>query len=76
MADTPILDAPLGKPTGTVRAYLALMLVGAFTASHVAAAIMFASAEHVTEAVAVLGVLAAEAAGVLGFYFGTRTTSN
>lgn len=68
-------DQPLGKPIGTVRAYLAVGLVGAFTVSHLAAGLALALTGHVTESVALLGVLSSESAVVLGFYFGTRQTA-
>lgn len=74
-AYTPTTDEPLGKPRGTVRAYLAMAIVGAFLTSHVAAAGLLAYQGNTEATLAVLGILAAEAGTITGFYFGTRPTA-
>lgn len=63
---------PLGRPRGTVRAYLALGIVGAFLVGHLAGALYLLRAGAPESGLALLGALAIEAATVTGFYFGAR----
>lgn len=63
---------PLGRPRGTVRAYLALAIVAAFLAGHVAGAVWLLARGEVDSGLALLGALALEAGTVTGFYFGAR----
>lgn len=65
-------ETPLGRPSGTVRAYLALGIVAAFLAGHVAGAVWLLVRGQVDGALALLGALALEAGTVTGFYFGVR----
>ena len=65
-------DTPLGRPTGTVRAYLALAIVAAFLGGHVAGAVWLLVHAEVDSGLALLGALALEAGTVTGFYFGVR----
>ncbi len=64
--------APLGKPAGSVRAYLAMGIVGSFAMTHAAAAAWLLTLGHVEAAIGLLGTLALEAGTVTGFYFGSR----
>ncbi|MGE3857670.1 MAG: hypothetical protein AB7G21_12010, partial [Dehalococcoidia bacterium] len=64
--------SPLGKPPGTVRAYLAIAIVAAFLLAHVAGAALLLWAGALEAGMALLGALAVEAATVTGFYFGAR----
>ena len=68
-------DEPLGKPQGTVRAYLALAIVAAFLCGHLGAAIVLLHGGETESGLALLGALALEAGTVTGFYFGTRQTA-
>ena len=74
--ETPVLksqvDAPLGKPPGTVRAYLAVAIVGTFLVGHAAGAVLLLRAGALDAGLGLLGALAIEAATVTGFYFGAR----
>jgi hypothetical protein len=63
---------PLGKPAGTVRAYLALAIVTAFLVVHAGASALLLLAGDVDAALGLLGALGIEAATVTGFYFGAR----
>ncbi len=63
---------PMGRPSGTVRAYLALAIVAAFLAGHVAGAVWLLARGEVDSGLALLGALALEAGTVTGFYFGAR----
>ncbi len=63
---------PLGKPAGSVRAYLAMGIVGSFAATHAAAAAWLLQIGHIEAAIGLLGALALEAGTVTGFYFGSR----
>lgn len=63
---------PLGKPRGTVRAYLALGIVGAFLVGHLGAAGWLLHLGHTEVALGALAALAVEAGTVTGFYFGSR----
>ena len=63
---------PLGKPAGTVRAYLALGIVAAFLVGHVAAALLLLWGGALEAALSLLGALAVAAATVTGCYFGAR----
>jgi len=65
-------DAPLGRPPGTVRAYLALAIVGTFLAGHLGGAVLLLRSGSPESGLALLGALAIEAATVIGFYFGAR----
>ena len=67
-------ETPLGRPSGTVRAYLALGIVAAFLGGHVSGAVWLLSRGEVDSGLALLGALALEAGTVTGFYFGVRTT--
>ena len=64
---------PLGKPSGSVRAYLALGILGAFLLTHALAAGWLLHAGNVEAAIGLLGALALEAGTVTGFYFGSRS---
>ena len=64
--------APLGKPAGSVRAYLAMGIVGSFAATHAAAAAWLLQIGRIEAAIGLLGALALEAGTVTGFYFGSR----
>lgn len=64
---------PLGKPAGSVRAYLALGILAAFLVTHALAAAWLLRAGNVEAAVGLLGGLALEAGTVTGFYFGSRS---
>ncbi len=68
-------ETPLGRPSGTVRAYLALAIVAAFLAGHTAGAVWLLSHGQFESALALLGAIALEAGTVIGFYFGVRTAS-
>lgn len=63
---------PLGKPAGSVRAYLALGILAAFLATHAAAAGWLLREGNAEAAIGLLGTLAIEAGTVTGFYFGSR----
>ena len=63
---------PLGKPAGSVRAYLAIGIVGVFLLAHAAAAGWLLRIGHVEAAMGMLAALALEAGTVTGFYFGSR----
>ncbi|MCY4456172.1 MAG: hypothetical protein OXC56_07665 [Chloroflexi bacterium] len=65
---------PLGKPPGSVRAYLALGILAAFLITHALAAAWLLRVENIEAAVGLLSVLALEAGTVTGFYFGSRST--
>lgn len=65
-------DEPMGKPRGTVRAYLAMGIVGAFIAGHVGGAGWLLHLGNTEAALALLASLAVEAGAVTGFYFGSR----
>lgn len=65
-------DAPMGRPRGTVRAYLALGIVTAFLVGHSAGAVYLLWHGDLESAVALLGAVALEAGTVTGFYFGAR----
>ena len=65
-------NEPLGQPQGSVRAILALIIVGTFAASHLIAGTYLIRSGLTTEGVAVLGALAIESATISGFYFGSR----
>lgn len=65
-------ERPLGKPVGSVRAYLALAIVAAFLVGHVAAALLLLWGGALEAALSLLGALAVAAATVTGFYFGAR----
>jgi len=64
--------SPLGRPPGTVRAYLAMAIVAAFLVAHVAGSVLLLWAGAREAAMGLLGALAVEAATVTGFYFGAR----
>lgn len=66
-------ETPLGRPSGTVRAYLALGIVAAFLVGHVAGAVWLLAQGEVESGLALLGALALEAGTVTGFYFGVRS---
>ncbi len=68
-------ETPMGRPSGTVRAYLALAIVAAFLAGHVAGAVWLLANGEFESALALLGAVAIEAATVIGFYFGVRTAA-
>ena len=70
----PPAHEPLGKPTGSVRAYLALGILGAFLVTHALAAGWLLHVESIEAAIGLLGALALEAGTVTGFYFGSRST--
>ena len=63
---------PLGKPVGSVRAYLAMGIVGSFAMTHAAAAGWLLQLGRIEAAIGLLGALALEAGTVTGFYFGSR----
>ena len=63
---------PLGKPAGSVRAYLALGILGAFLATHALAAGWLLREGATEGAIGLLSTLALEAGTVTGFYFGSR----
>jgi len=69
-------QAPLGKPAGSVRAYLAMGIVGSFAATHAAAAAWLLQIGRIEAAIGLLGALALEAGTVTGFYFGSRGRSD
>ena len=64
---------PLGKPVGSVRAYLAMGIVGSFAITHAAAAGWLLQIGRIEAAIGLLGALALEAGTVTGFYFGSRS---
>ena len=64
---------PLGKPVGSVRAYLAMGIVGSFAMTHAAAAGWLLQLGRIEAAIGLLGALALEAGTVTGFYFGSRS---
>lgn len=68
------MNEPMGQPRGTVRAYLALMIVGAFLVSHMIASAFLISAGNIEAGMAVLGALALETGVVSGFYFASRSS--
>ena len=68
--------APLGKPAGSVRAYLAIGIVGSFAMTHAAAAAWLLQLGRIEAAIGLLGALALEAGTVTGFYFGSRGRSD
>ena len=65
-------ETPLGRPIGTVRAYLAMVIVAVFLAGHLAGAIWLLTLGEVESALALLGAVSLEAGTVTGFYFGAR----
>ncbi len=65
-------SGPLGKPPGTVRAYLAVAIVVAFLVGHLGGALVLLWGGATESGLALLGALAVEAATVTGFYFGAR----
>ena len=65
-------DAPLGRPPGTVRAYLAGAIVAGFLVGHVTGALLLLWGGQLEPALALLGALSVAAATVTGFYFGAR----
>ena len=72
-AANPPTTEPLGKPAGSVRAYLAIGILAAFLLTHALAAGWLLHAGNVEAAVGLLGALALEAGTVTGFYFGSRS---
>ena len=72
-AASPAPTQPLGKPTGSVRAYLALGILAAFLLTHALAAAWLLRVGNVEAAIGLLGALALEAGTVTGFYFGSRS---
>ena len=70
---TPPTTQPLGKPPGSVRAYLALGILAAFLLTHALAAGWLLHVGNVEAAIGLLGALALEAGTVTGFYFGSRS---
>ncbi len=72
----PPAERPLGKPPGSVRAYLALGILAAFLVTHALAAGWLLRVENIEAAVGLLSVLALEAGTVTGFYFGSRSTQS
>ena len=66
------VNSPLGKPPGTVRAYLAVAIVVAFLVGHLGGAGLLLRSGATESGLALLGALAVEAATVTGFYFGAR----
>ena len=72
-AANPPTTQPLGKPAGSVRAYLAIGILAAFLLTHAAAAGWLLHAGNVEAAIGLLGALALEAGTVTGFYFGSRS---
>ena len=72
-AASPATTQPLGKPTGSVRAYLALGILAAFLLTHALAAAWLLRVGNVEAAIGLLGALALEAGTVTGFYFGSRS---
>ena len=73
---SPPTTQPLGKPPGSVRAYLALAILAAFLLTHALAAAWLLRVENIEAAVGLLSVLALEAGTVTGFYFGSRSTQS
>jgi hypothetical protein len=71
-AGRPAADAPLGRPPGTVRAYLAMAIVAAFLVGHVVGALLLLWDGRLEPALALLGALSVAAATVTGCYFGAR----
>ncbi len=69
----PPTTQPLGKPPGSVRAYLALGILAAFLLTHALAAGWLLHVGNVEAAIGLLGALALEAGTVTGFYFGSRS---
>jgi hypothetical protein len=69
---SPPVNEALGKPPGTVRAYLALSVVGSFELAHVVGASAFAVTGHLPEAMTLMGSLAVQTAAIVGYYFGTK----
>lgn len=63
---------PLGRAAGTVRAWIALAIVATFLIGHLAGAVLLLRAGQSEAGLGLLGVLAAEAGSVTGFYFGVR----
>lgn len=63
---------PMGRPPGTVRAYLAVAIVATFLLAHVVGAAVLLRAGALEAALGLLSALALESATVTGFYFGTR----
>ena len=72
-AANPPTTQPLGKPAGSVRAYLAIGILAAFLLTHALAAGWLLHAGNVEAAIGLLGALALEAGTVTGFYFGSRS---
>lgn len=68
------INQPLGLPRGTVRAYLALMIVSSFLLAHMVAAGFLLWRGDAEAGLAVLGALAIQAGVASGFYFGSRET--
>ena len=66
---------PLGRPAGTVRAYLAIGIVAAFLVGHLGGALLLLRSGEPESGLALLGALAVEAGTVTGFYFGARQGS-
>ena len=71
-ADPPTTQ-PLGKPAGSVLAYLAIGILAAFLLTHALAAGWLLHDGNVEAAIGLLGALALEAGTVTGFYFGSRS---
>lgn len=67
-----IQKEPLNKPRGTIRAYLALGTMGAFLSVTAGAAAYLLKTGNVDGALGLVTVLAAQAATITGFYFGSR----
>lgn len=76
LQQSPPHNEPLGKPAGTVRAYLAMAIVAGFEVAHIGGAGLLFWTGHIPEAMALAGALAIEASAVLGYYFGVRSDGN
>lgn len=65
-------NKPLGLPIGSVRSIIALILVASFAIVLGAGALMMFRVGEYDHAMAILALLAVQAAGVSGFYFAVR----
>lgn len=67
---------PLGKPQGTVRAYLAFGIVGAFVVGFIATTSVLLFRQQFSHAVNLVKDFGIIAGMVVAFYFGSRKESS